>query len=241
MFRIAICDDSKEFLSEIEKEVAGSLEKQGEGCEIKCFSDSTILFNEIAEGLKVDLLFLDIEMPGVNGISLTEKVKKYLPEVLTILITSHEKYVYDSFKVQPFRFVPKKYMKEMLFPAIRDAVEVLRKCENRFIYIENRDGLQRLGTRTITYIHHKGKYAYIELSNGKCEKVRKTLKQVYEELPKPDFIWLDRGCICNMLYISRISKGDIILNDETKLRMGRERITEIKNEFRKYWTGTEGS
>lgn len=239
MIRIAICDDEVEKGKRIALQVEKLIENRRGNYEIQLFSNSKNLLYEIEDGMDFELLLLDIEMPDLDGIELTELVKHYLPDVLTIFITSHEKYVYESFRVQPFRFIPKAYLDKMLPLAIKEAIEFLQKSEGKFICVENQDGLEKIATRSITYIWHKEKYAYIEKSNGERAKVRKTLKQVYSELPSGDFIWLDRGCICSLLQISRISKGDVVLTDGTRLQISRDRLTEVKNAIRKYWIGKE--
>ena len=239
MIRIAICDDDIEKGKLIENWVMTWMDARRGNYEMQLFTSSRGLLYEIEDGTDYDLLLLDIEMPELDGMQLTEHIKMYLPDVLTIFITSHEKYVYESFKVQPFRFIPKKYLERMLPLALRDALEWLEKCEGKYIYAENQEGLEKIPTRSITYIWHKEKYAYIEKTNGERTKVRKTLKQVYGELPQEDFVWIDRGCICGLMQISRINNGDIVLTDGTRLQVSRDRLTDVKNRLRKYWIGKE--
>lgn len=236
MLKIAICDDEIEKGRQIDAWLNQCFNGKGIIYEKQLFSNSKALWYEIDDGTKFDLLLLDIEMPQLDGISLTEQIKTYLPDALVIFITSYEKYVYESFKVQPFRFIPKRYLKSMLPSALEDARNLLMKNQDRFLIAENQDGIEKIPTRSILYIWHREKYAYIERSNGETSKVRKTLKQVYEMLPEGDFVWIDRGCICNLAQISKITDGYIVLVNSMKLQGSRDRITEVKNIFRKYWT-----
>lgn len=237
MIKIAICDDDLEKGEIIESMLMTWMNEHQKGYEKQLFSNSRGLLYEIEDGTEFDVLLLDIEMPELDGIALTEKIKKILPDVLIIFITSHERYVYESFKVQPFRFIPKKYLNQMFPLALKDAVEWFEKSEGKYLYIENQEGMEKIPTRSITYIWHREKYAYVEKTGSSCAKVRKTLRQIYEELPKEDFIWIDRGCICNLLQISKIDKGDILLTDGTRHPISRDRLTDVKNTLRKYWIG----
>jgi len=237
MIKIAICDDVVEDSKLVYSILDDWMNRNQKYCEKQFFSSSRALLYEIEDGTEFDVLLLDIEMPDLDGIRLTERIKYFLPDALIIFITSHEKYVYESFKVQPFRFIPKKYQARMLPSALRDVVEIFEKCEGKYLYIENQEGMERISVRSITYIWHHEKYAYIERTNGKRAKVRKTLKQVYEELPQEDFVWIDRGCICNLMQISKIDKGDVLLTDGTRHAISRERLTEVKSILRKYWIG----
>lgn len=239
MIRLAVCDDDVEKGKIIDTMLAAWLDKHQYIYEKQLFSNSRGLLYEIQDGTDFDVLLLDIEMPGLDGIELTEQIKVFLPDVLIIFVTSYEKYVYESFKVQPFRFIPKKFIEQMLPLALKDAMDLLKKCKGKYLFVENQEGMEKIPTRSITYIWHKEKYAYIEKTNGSRAKVRKTLKQVYEELPAEDFVWIDRGCICNLMQISRISNGDVLLTDGIRLQVSRDRLTEVKTVLRKYWTEKE--
>lgn len=237
MIKIAICDDETSKSELVEKYVENYMNSKLRVYEKQVFTSSRALLCEIADGSVFDVLLLDIEMPVMDGINLSEAVKSYLPDVLIIFITDYEKYVYESFKVHPFRFVPRKYLDNMLSLALRDAVDFIDRTKDKYFYVENQSGMEKIPTRNISYIRHREKYAYIEKTDGTSSKVRKTLKQVFSELPEGDFIWIDRGCICSLIQISRISEGDILLVDGTRLQVSRDRLTEVKRTLKKYWIG----
>ena len=239
MIRFAICDDDVEKGKIIDNMVTTWMDEHKSIYEKQLFSNGRGLLYEIQDGTDFDLLLLDIEMPGLDGMELAEQIKMFLPDVLIIFVTAYEMYVYESFKVQPFRFIPKKFIDQMLPIALKDAMDLLEKCKGKYLFVENLEGLEKFSTRSITYIWHKEKYAYIEKTNGSRAKVRKTLKQVYGELPAEDFVWIDRGCICNLMQISQISNGDVLLTNGIRLQISRDRVTEVKTILRKYWTEKE--
>ncbi len=103
------------------------------------------------DGEYYDILLLDIEMPGLNGIELTNKVKKYLPDAITIFVTSYEQYVYKSFEVQPYRFIPKKDAVKMLPAAVKDALGLAFEREGKFYVAENQRVLEKIPLKSITY------------------------------------------------------------------------------------------
>lgn len=235
MIKLAVCDDNREMCEFISKQAETYMHSQNDSFTIQSFYGGQELLYEIEDGAIYDIVLLDIEMSGLDGIKLTEFIKAYLPDILIIFITDHEKYVYESFKVQPFRFIPKNFMEQMLTGALKDAILYINKFWNKYYFAQNQAGMEKIPTRSITYIWHKEKYAYIEKINGESTKVRKTLKQVYGELPAEDFIWIDRGCICNLMHISRISEGDILLIDGTRLQVSKDRLSNVKKTLSNYW------
>ena len=58
-------------------------------------------------------------------------------------------------------------------------------------------------------------------------------------LPEGDFVWVNRGAICNLQHIARISNYDAILTNEEKIEVSIDRLTEVKRLMRRYWTGEE--
>lgn len=237
MIKIAICDDDAEYEQAIEELLDNWMVANQKPYGKQRFLNSKNLLYEIEDGMAFDVVLLDIEMPQLDGIALTEKIKAILPDVLVIFITLYERYVYKTFRVQPFRFIPKKSLENMLPMALKDAVEWIEKCEGKYLYIENQERMEKIPTRSITYIYHREKYTYVETTGNHRARVRKTLRQIYEELPQEDFVWIDKGCICNLLQISQIDNRMVLLTDGTRHPISRDRLTEVKSILRKYWIG----
>jgi len=233
VIRIAICDDDEYTCKLIYNKIDRLMCGQNCVYEGKIFTKARNLLYEIEEGAYFDLLFLDIEMPDFDGMKLSEIVRNYLPEVLVIFISLYEKYVYESFRVQPFRYIPKAFFDKMMPTALNDAICLIKKYAGAFYIVENQNGIEKINIRNITYIWHRGKYAYIEKRDENRAKIRKTLKQIYNELPKDDFIWIDRGCICNVVHISKISNGDVLLTDGTRLQISKDRLSYVKSALRR--------
>ncbi|MBE5922695.1 MAG: response regulator transcription factor [Lachnospiraceae bacterium] len=234
MINIAICDDSQAELEAVYDEVEHYFSKTYYTYQVQKFNQSKALWYEIDDGKSFDILLLDIEMPEMDGFDLAYKVKQKRPETLIIFITFDEKYVYEAFRVQPYRFIPKKRMQDMLPRALAEAIGTLNKQCERVFLVKNQQGVEKIPIKNIVYIWHHEKYAYIEKSDNQNTKVRKTLKEIYERLPQNNFLWLDRGCICNLAYITKI-KGDCayLTNGEVQ-QIGRERIREAKERLYKY-------
>ena len=102
MLRIAICDDDRADAERIRTAIMKSLEIAGEPYSCQIFQSGKTLEYEVEDGQFFDLLFLDIELGGEDGFVLAEHLQGRLPAALLIFVSSHEKYVYDSFNYTPF-------------------------------------------------------------------------------------------------------------------------------------------
>ena len=108
MLQIAICDDNRADGQMMKALLSESLQIMGEpGC-CHIFQNGKALEYEVEDGQDFDLLFLDIELGDEDGFLLAKRLQSSLPASLLIFVSSYEKYVYDSFKLQPFRFLPKR-------------------------------------------------------------------------------------------------------------------------------------
>lgn len=112
VIRIAICDDEEKAVALHEKIVKGCLQAQGIGCEITTYIQSRSLLYDITDdSFFYDLILLDIEMPGISGMEIPQQIKRFLPNVRIIFVTSHTEYAIDAFELSIFRYVQKTIWK----------------------------------------------------------------------------------------------------------------------------------
>lgn len=237
MIHIAICDDESEMVSLHEDIIKKSLKKCNIGYEIASYSQSDNLFYDISEDhYFYDLLILDIEMPEMNGMELAERIKTYLPNVKIIFVTSHEEYAIEAFELSIFRYVPKRDLEGKLTRAVIDAAKLIELESGMEYVIETRNRLEKIPYQDICYIVRDGKNASIVSGMG-ISKVRKSLQQVYEELGTPEFIYIDRGYIVNIIQIMKIQDGMVLMKNGESLPISCSHLQEVKQKINKFWGG----
>ncbi len=235
MLHIAICDDDKaavESHTEITENCMKNCDSIGK---VEAYTTSDNLLYDIAEDkFFFDLILLDIEMPGSTGMEIAEKIKPYLPNVKIIFITSHIEYAIDAFELSVFRYVPKSDMEKRLPAAIQDAIKLIALEDGKNYIIQTNSRLEKIPYREIYYIERDGKNASITAAGG-ISKVRKSLQQVYSELGADEFIFIDRGCIANMIQIMQIKDGMAVLKNGESLPISRSHLQEVKEQINHYW------
>ncbi len=235
MLRIAICDDDVNAVALHKKIAENCLMQCGSAGVITAYTASDNLLYDITEdGFFFDLILLDIEMPGNTGMEIAEKIKPCLPNVKIIFITSHIEYAIDAFELSIFRYVPKQDLDRRLSSAIRDAVKLIELEDGKSYTIQTNSRLEKIPYKEIYYIERDGKYASIFAAGG-ASKVRKSLQQVYGELNAEEFIYIDRGCIVNMIQIMQIKDGMAVLKNGVPLPISRAHLQEVKAQINNYW------
>ena len=235
MLHIAVCDDDNVAV-QAHKEIAESCIKQC-NCrgDIKVYTASDNLLSDInADHFFFDLILLDIEMPNSSGMEIAEKIKPMLPNVKIIFITSHIEYAIDAFELSIFRYVPKHEINKRLPAAIQDAVQLILLEDGKSYTIQTNSRFEKIPYREIYYIVRDGKNASITAAGG-VSKVRKSLQQIYEELGAEEFIYIDRGCIVNLIHIMQIKEGMAVLKNGTALPISRSHLQAVKEQINHYW------
>ena len=236
MVRIAICDDEREAVTLHEKIIKYSLQSCGIAYEIATYTYSGNLLSDITEdGIFYDLLLLDIEMPDVTGMELSKKIKPFLPSIKIIFITSHMEYAIDAFELSIFRYVPKNDLEKRLKTAVKDAAKLIELEEGKEFLIQAAGRMEKIPYRDIFYIQRDGGKNSAIYSNAGMSKVRKSLQQVYEELAAPEFIFIDRGCIVNIIQIMKVADGIAFLKNGEALPISRSHLQAVKQQINRFW------
>ncbi|HCT89804.1 MAG TPA: DNA-binding response regulator [Lachnospiraceae bacterium] len=235
MLHIAICDDEEDMVQKnmaVTEECLRQCRSMGE---LFPYTGSDNLLYDITEdGFFFDLILLDIEMPGKGGMEIAEQIRPFLPNVKIIFITSHIEYAIDAFELSVFRYVPKTDLDKRLPAAVTDAVRLIGLEEGKVYTIRTNSRLEKIPYKEILYIERDGKNASI-IAVGGVSKVRKSLQQVYEELGSEEFLYIDRGCIVNIIQIMQVKAGMAVLKDGSTLPVSRSHLQTVKEQINTYW------
>ena len=236
LIRIAICDDEKDAVAQHEDIVKSSLQSCGIGYEITTYTQSdNLLFDITDDSFFYDLVLLDIEMPGLTGMELADKIKPYLPNVKIIFITSHIEYAIDAFELSIFRYVPKNDLYNRLTAAVVDAAKLIELEAGKEYIIQSAGRMEKIPYRDILYIQRDGGKNSMICSRLGTSKVRKSLQQIFEELGTPEFIFIDRGYIVNIIQIMKISNSMAYLKNGETLPISRSHLQDVKQQINRFW------
>lgn len=235
MLRIAICDDEQSMIDFHAQTVKACLSETGIVGEIQTYVNGKNLLCDVSEDhFHYDLILLDIEMPEISGMDLARQLRPFLPNVKMIFITSHVEFAIDAYELSIFRYVPKNDLEKRLPGAITDAIKLLSLEADKVYTIQTNSRLERIPFRDILYVSKDGKNALITTGTG-TSQVRKPLQQVFDELNAEEFLFIDRGCIVNLIHVMQIKDGCAILKDGTALPVSRSHLQDVKEKINAYW------
>lgn len=145
---IAICDDDRSFRESLEKHLRHYFDERSIPLNFLHFSCGEDLLKET---LLFDLVFLDVEMGEINGIDTGKELKRKNPHNIIFVITSHEGYLDDAFKIHAFRFLQKPLNVVRLYKALDDAAELINNDIIVFYDVQSASDV-RIYTNDIIYL-----------------------------------------------------------------------------------------
>ena len=190
-----------------------------------------------------DIIFLDIEMPGMNGFEMLEYCGGY--DFGIIFTTAYNEYAIKAIRHSALDYLLKPVNKNELIVAVGRAghnkkatnsaglAELLKTLDSKKatdrITVSTAEGLIFIDTKEIMYCESENNYTRFHLANGKIILISKTLKKVEEILSNNvDFVRIHHSFLINLNYVQRYIKGDggvLVMNNGDTLTVSRSKKT----------------
>lgn len=228
----AICEDEQPILKYIHKNLQKEFLTSQYHIIFDCYLSGEELLNASTKGKNYQVLFLDIEMPGMNGIELCRKIRLIHPNVLIVFISNREELVFQTFEVRPFSFIRKNHFKEELPILIRNLEQEWNSKTETLISVQEKNS-------PAVYSFNVNDIIYVEALLKTCKTVtthseqiiRSPLSDFKEKLEPYGFLQPHRSYLVNYRYIFCIKKDSVVLDNNVEIPLSRRRISEIKQQF----------
>lgn len=223
LLKIAIIDDDAKDLELIQSIVSKHLLNYSQNFNLYTFtSPGSIDFQHE----QYDLIFLDIEMPSIDGICLAEKISDISPRTKIIFVTNLDHMVFDATKVAPFGFI-RKHRITFEIPEVLARLQKHFEKEKKYVVIKNNYEIYKIELKRIIWIEVIKNQILYHTTDGTFVD-RNTLKCIYSSLPKNTFIKINKPYIINVEHIINTTKTEVILSDGTSLPMHSKMRRQIK-------------
>lgn len=196
--RILICDDDPLVTVQLQGYIKAYFEKAGLKCpELVSFSNGESLLED--KGDK-DLLFLDVEMPGIDGIYVGNELKKENDKIIIFIITSYSEYLDEAMRFHVFRYLSKPLDKRRFFRNMKDAIDLYHTIMVK-IPIETKTGIHTLLSSQIISVEARGRKVTVHTTLCDFESVH-NMQYWLALLPKNCFFQTHRSFIVNFEHVS---------------------------------------
>lgn len=228
MIKIAIVDDEQIILKSIHKKIEKILHDLNTEFEIQDFTSGKTALKEITEK-GFDIIFLDIDMPDVSGMTIAKKIRIQEENLEIVFITNKDELVYDAIKVVPFRFIRKSRFDEEIQEALHEFIAKSNSRKSFYTFLTSN------GEKTVQTVHIR----YIEVSSHKLSihllnesfVTNGNLKDIEELFYTYGFIKIHQSFLVNFRFINYIKRNEVILDDGKMLPLSRNRYEQTKFEY----------
>ena len=209
MLRIAICDDEekvREYISGIVSEWSISREIDHE---IRTFSSAENFLFEYEGNTTCDILLLDIEMPGMDGVSMARKIREKNDLIQIVFITGYSDYISEGYEVDALNYLVKPVSEEKLHSILDKAYSRTRKNE-KVLDLRTEGDMVRIPISRVISASVYGNYVTVHADEDVTVKM--TLASLCELLDNR-FLRVGRSDVVNIMKIRRVTKKEIMMED----------------------------
>ncbi len=226
--RIAICDDEAQCRQQAVQAINACT---------KSLDILTDLFengNNLLQSFQktpYDLVFLDIEMPEIDGIRLARKLRDLSRDVPIVFLTSHIEYALEGYEVNALRYLTKPIQVEKLQELLGYVME--RMQAQRTLWLKTDMGEVRVRIKDILYMEAQNQNIVIRTADSEYT-VRYNLGEYEKELSQDGFFRIHRGYLVSLRHVKSLGKHEVTLCENTILPVSRTKEKSLKEAIFQY-------
>lgn len=230
--KIALCDNDAKLLSVIAGATESILNDHGLRADIQRFQSGEALLKAM-DGTRFEMILLDIDMPGMDGITVGKKIRERKENTQIVYVSEWEGRVFEALMIQPLGFVRKSNFLTDLAAVVELYVNSsVKNLNNEHLELTTRDSLLTVDTKHVRYFEGSRNYQFLYLEdNPKPIEIKMTMSKLEEVTASRGFIRIHKGYLVNYRFIQRIFYEKLVLRDGTELPVGRSKVGEIKAKF----------
>ena len=233
MIKIVICDDQKEEYFHLRKLLEAYGASNHIEMDIHYFSNGNELL--CAQIYDTDLFFLDVEMPGLNGIDIAKEIRSQKLNCEIVFITNYIQYALQGYEVQAFRYLLKPIDEIKFIETANHLFDKIKKSSS-YLHIKGRSGTQRILIKEIIYAETSQRHILIH-TRDKVIDCYNTMEKLDEMLSEHGFFRCHQAYLISMDEISQIRGNDAVLKNETIIPISKNRKKEFKQVLTDFWGG----
>lgn len=230
MLQLAVCDDERVFRSDLRKILGTELELCGIDYHISEFTSG----EELIAGLeKADcqILFLDIEMKGIDGVEAARRLRETKRQMEIVFVTSYADFVFQGYEVRALNYILKPYEPEKIAAVLHTAPEALDIEAEKYYVIDQRGGSIRVPLSSVKYFSSDRRTVHAVTTEQEYTFYEK-LSDLETELPDT-FVRIHNRYLVHLKYLEAVRQNKAVVDGE-ELPVSRSCKSGLSIAFAKY-------
>ena len=226
---IFICDDDKRDIARLNELIDQYDSENQIGFNVTGYNSGIALVESIRKGNQVDIIFLDINMDIMDGLTVARKIRELLEDVPIILVTAFMNYALDGYKVRASRFLIKDDLDKTFRECMDDICQEIRK-KSGMIALSCVEGEVRLKVPDIILIETAGHKCLIQMKD-RTYQIYEKLEVLEEKLKDQGFLRTHKSFLVNMRHIENINSYLLTLDNDRQISVPKARYKQVKREY----------
>lgn len=222
--KIAIIDDHASQRAHLLDMVTAWAKRNRHLAEAKQYADAQSFLFDYGEEKDFDILLLDIEMPGMNGIELAKEVRSGNSTVQIVFITGYYEYFSDGFDVSALHYLIKPTNEQKLCGVLDKAVENLA-YRQRSVLLATADGEIKVSLADVLYVEAENVYIVVHAVQGNY-RTRMALAKFSEQLDDT-FFKVHRSFIVALKYLKKVTRTNVTMANGDVIPISRGLYDEV--------------
>lgn len=233
-YHLAICDDDPTEIEYLKKIVLGWAHQRNIILHISEFESAESFLFDYEENKSFEIILLDIQMKDMDGVELAKIIRKGNQAMQIIFITGFPDFMAEGYEVSALHYLMKPVSEPKLFEILDKACNCLNKMEQSLLITIDGESI-RIPIREILYCESFAHKTAI-VTKEKSYEVRLPLTNV-QKLLGDSFVRTHRSYIVGIRHIKRITRVDVILDNENTIPLSRRSYDQVNQSFIKYFKG----
>lgn len=236
MYHIAIVEDELEFSSQLQNYLEQYQKENDVEFKISVFQNGAGILKDYSP--EYDAVFLDIEMPEVNGMEAAERIREMDEDVVIMFITNMAQYALFGYSVGALDFVMKPINYYTFSMKLRRVLKRVKKKEKEqhTIVLNLADGMKKLDTKQIYYVEIQNRLLHYHTTEGEYV-VKGTMQSVEQMLADYPFAKCNHWYLVNLLHVKEVKKNIVAVGSH-ELEISRRNKNAFMNALTEYLGGT---
>lgn len=237
-YKIAVVDDERDVLEKITE----LLHKYADSCcedlifEVDTYSTGDEFLG--SDSKSYDVIFLDINMPGTNGLRVAKWIRDSNKTAIIFFCTHYAQYAVKGYEVDALGYILKPIEEQSFNRNLERMMKLLKASQHRQIHIKTVGGGEVIGVSDIIYIEvriHNLFYYVIDESNSVAEfKTRGSMQEMTDSLGELGFARCGNSFLVNLRHVRALKGGEVSLDGGINLTVSRKFLRGFTDSFMKY-------
>ena len=190
------------------------------------------------EDMDFDVLFVDIQMAGMNGMELARQIREKDEDITIIFTTGIADYLEEGYEVAAMRYLLKPIAEEKVFACLSQVSE--KQKDDNCVIIHTQEETRKIRLKDMNYIEAMGHGSRIGLAYSEIVECKESISELAKELDAGEYQKCHRSYLCRIGNIHQIDKEFIYFDDGSSIPVSRRMYQEINRAFIQYYRRDKG-